>query len=280
MANQPHPAVDVPSARGAAGAFDQRNEYVLTKDWPGEQERLSLLEASVDAFSIAAICAAGFRRGHRCLEIGAGSGSMAKWFARGAGDPALVTITDIDPRLLRPLAGTGIRVLQHDAVTDEFPPESFDVIHTRAVLEHIAQREEVLDRIVLWLAPGGVLVVVDCASFPVFSSRNPIYRNAIQACVDVLAMTGTDYEWARSFPEPLQRHGYRDVGASVMMPTIQGRTPMAKFWSLTLETLRPRIVGAKLLCDEEINRAQQLLDDPQFWDLGPGFLAAWGRRPQ
>ena len=65
----------------------QPNEYVLTKVWSGEQERLQLLESIADDFSIAAIRAAGFSRGYRCLEIGAGSGSMAGWFARETGDP-------------------------------------------------------------------------------------------------------------------------------------------------------------------------------------------------
>jgi SAM-dependent methyltransferase len=271
------PSVNLQATDGAPG---QRSEYVLTKDWPRERERLSLLEDSVDALSIAAIRAAGFRPGFRCLDIGTGSGSIASWLARETGNPTLVTATDIDPRLITSLADTGIRVLQHDVVTDEFPAGSFDIIHTRTVLEHIAQREHVLDRIVPWLAPEGILVVVDCASFPLSSSRNPAFRKAIQAFIDVLALTGTDYQWARTFPEPLQRHGYRDAGASTIVPTVHGGSPIAKFWSLTLETVRPRLLDAKLIGSEEINQAQRLLANPEFFDLGPGFLAAWGRRPQ
>jgi SAM-dependent methyltransferase len=257
-----------------------RNEYVLTKEWSGEQERLGLLQAMVDEFSIDAIKAAGIGRGARCLEIGAGSGSMARWLAKECGDPGLVTATDLDPRLLTPLADEGIQVLQHDVVRDDFSPGAFDVIHTRTVLEHVAKREDALDRIGRWLAPDGVLVVVDCASYPVFSSSNLVYRAAMQAWVDVLALTGTDYEWTRTFPEPLQRRGYRQVDASAIVPAMQGGSDTAKFWSLTLETLRTRIVEAHLLSSEAIDAAQQLLADPTFWDLGPGFQAMWGRRPR
>jgi hypothetical protein len=56
--------------RGTVGAIGQRNEYVLSKDWSSQPERLSLLEATVDAFSVAAIRAAGFSRGCRCLAEG------------------------------------------------------------------------------------------------------------------------------------------------------------------------------------------------------------------
>ncbi len=256
------------------------NEYVLTKEWPGEEERLGLLEATVDELSTAAIRAAGIAPGARCLDVGAGSGSIARWFARETGDPALVVATDVDVRLLATLEADGIGVLEHDVVVDDFPPHSFDVIHCRSVLEHLVAREEALARMTNWLAPEGVLVLVDCASSPLASSRHPVYRDAMQAWVDVLALTGTDYDWSRTFPIPLVRHGCRDVGAMVTSPVLHGGSPTARFWKLTLETLRERIVAAGLATDALVRDAQALLDDPDFWDLAPAFVAAWGRRPR
>jgi SAM-dependent methyltransferase len=256
------------------------NEYVLTKDWPGEHERLGLLEATVDELSIAAIRAAGFRPGARCLDVGAGSGSIARWFARATGDPSSVVATDVDVRLLAPLQDEGVRVLEHDVAVDDLPPRSFDVIHCRSVLEHLAGRDEVVGRLVEWLAPDGVLVLVDCTSFPIASSQHPVYRDAMQAWVDVLALTGTSYDWARTFPTPLRRHGCRDVGTRVTTPVLRGGAPTARFWSLTLETLRERIVAAELLTGEALDAAQRLLEDPDFWDLAPAFVAAWGRCPR
>jgi SAM-dependent methyltransferase len=254
-------------------------EYVLTQDFAGEHERLQMLEAHVDPLSIAAIEAAGIRRGSRCLEIGAGAGSIARWFARQTGDASLVCAIDLDTRLLTPLIDEGIAVRQHDVLVDDFPECSFDVVHARAVLEHIPARERVLDRIVDWLAPDGALVLVDCASYPIFSSPHEAFRNAMRAWVDVIGRTGTDYDWTRTFPEPLQRHGYREVGATAIAPVLQGGTPVARFWSLTLETLRARIIEAGLVSDAELDEARRLLADPEFWDLGAGWVAAWGKRP-
>jgi SAM-dependent methyltransferase len=255
------------------------NEYVLTKDWPGEQERLGLLEATVDELSTAAIRAAGFRPGARCLDVGAGSGSIARWFARETGDPTAVVATDVDVRLLAPLESEGVRVLEHDVVVDDFPPRSFDVIHCRSVLEHLVGRDDIVGRMVEWLAPDGVLVLVDCASFPIPGSHHSLYRDAMQAWVDVLAATGTSYDWARTFPEPLRAHGCRDLGARVSALVLHGGSPTARFWSLTLETLRERIVAAGLSTADALDAAQRLLTDPEFWDLAPAFVAAWGRRP-
>jgi 2-polyprenyl-3-methyl-5-hydroxy-6-metoxy-1,4-benzoquinol methylase len=205
------------------------NEYVLTKDWSGEQERLGLLEAMVDELSIAAIRAAGVEPGARCLDVGAGSGSIARWLAREMGDPALVVATDVDARLLAPLDAEGVEVLVHDVVVDDFPPQTFDVIHCRSVLEHLVARDEIIGRMVEWLAPDGALVLVDCASFPLASSSNAVYRDAMQAWVDVLARTGTDYDWSRTFPAPLVRHDCRDVGSMLSAPVLRGGSPTARF---------------------------------------------------
>jgi SAM-dependent methyltransferase len=213
------------------------------------------------------------------LDVGSGSGSIARWFAQETGDPALVVATDLDTRLLAPLEQEGVNVRVHDAVVDEFPDGSFDIVHARFVLEHLVVREEVLDRFMRWLTPHGALVLVDAASFSTRESSNPCYRSAMKAWVDLLALTGTDYEWARTFPQPLQRHGYCEIGAQATLPIMQGGSPEARLMSLTLESLRQRILDAQMLSSDDIDQARRLLADPEFWDLGPTWIAAWGRRP-
>lgn len=63
----------------------------------------------------------------------------------------------------------------------------------------------------------------------------------------------------------------------VTAPVLRGGDPTARFWSLTLETLRARIVDAGVSTSTALDEAQLLLDDPDFWDLAPAFVAAWGR---
>src|SRR5262245_22870788 len=82
--------------RGGRVECAMGSEYVLTKDFRGEHERLRLLESHVDPLSVAAIEAVGLSRGARCLEIGAGAGSIARWLAERVGDPGLVVATDLD----------------------------------------------------------------------------------------------------------------------------------------------------------------------------------------
>ena len=60
--------------------------YVLSKaDENRENERLKNLEAASDAFTIRHLEAVGVTTGWRCLEVGAGGGSIASWLAHCVG---------------------------------------------------------------------------------------------------------------------------------------------------------------------------------------------------
>jgi SAM-dependent methyltransferase len=46
-----------------------------------------------------------------------------------------------------------------DLRTVDFPPHSFDVIYNAFVLEHVSGAQQVLERFLRWLAPGGMLII-------------------------------------------------------------------------------------------------------------------------
>lgn len=262
-----------------SGTDAEAPRYGLSSDWEHERRRLGLLEQVWDPMTTRRLVALGVGPGARCLEIGGGGGSIAAWLCDRVGPSGSVVATDLDTRWLDAVGRPNLEVVRHDLLVDDFPGGSFDVIHARAVLEHIADRDRALERICTWLAPGGWLHLDDCASFSLSGSTDHLYVRALRAWIAALARTGTDYEWARSFPEPLVRCGLVDVGAEVDVPVLRGGSPVAEFWSLTIEFLRPRIVAAGDLSNGEIDDARALLADPAFWDLSPAFVGAWGRRP-
>src|ERR1700761_4084089 len=107
-----------------------------------EDERLGLLEEIFDPLS---------RRrrelvqpGWRCLEIGAGRGSMAVWLAERVGNKGQVVATDIDVTYLKRLNLPNLQVLQHNILEDPLDvlgPGSFDLVCARLVLFWLAGRQ-------------------------------------------------------------------------------------------------------------------------------------------
>src|SRR5206468_1516768 len=96
----------------------------------------------------------------RCLEVGAGGGSIARWLAERL-DGGSVVATDLNVRDLDPGPSGRVEVRQHDVVAEQLEEAAFDLIHARLLLEHLPQRAAVLDKLVLALRPGGWLVVED-----------------------------------------------------------------------------------------------------------------------
>jgi 2-polyprenyl-3-methyl-5-hydroxy-6-metoxy-1,4-benzoquinol methylase len=55
---------------------------------------------------------------------------------------------------------------------DELPCDEFDFVHTRWVLQHIPERDEVLDRLCSALRPGGVILLEEGGCFSVRATSN------------------------------------------------------------------------------------------------------------
>jgi SAM-dependent methyltransferase len=231
--------------------------------------------------------AIGISPGWRCLELGAGGGSVAAWMARRVAGPGRgrtsgeVLATDVDTRFLDELTEPNLTVLRHDAARDPLPEERFDLVHARFLLEHLPEREEVLDRVLRSMAPGAALVVQSIASFPIASSPHRDFRRAMASLERVLARTiGTDSRWGRSFPAPLQRRGLVDVGAAIHLPVTGGANASATCWALTLAQLRPRMLELGLSDAPTLDRAERLLADEAFFDFAFATAIAWGRKPE
>ena len=116
----------------------------------------------LDGFTFARLSTVGDLTGRRCLEVGAGGGSVARWLADQVGPTGHVLATDLNTRHLP--TDAGYAVLRHDLVADPVPDGPWDVIHARMVLLHIPERDEILARLAAALAPGGALVVEDWAT--------------------------------------------------------------------------------------------------------------------
>lgn len=279
------------------------SDGVLGGPEEAERARLGAMADVCDPTTTRILRGLGVTDGWRCLEVGAGGGTIAAWLAEqvgtadgqvAAGDgPAApdgvhdltavghVVATDIDVRHLAGLAGPRLTVLHHDVTRDPLPGgQPFDLVHARFVLEHLREREGVLDRLVGWLKPGGILVVESIAGFPLGSSPHPAFREAMLSAGRALAETiGTDTDWARSFPAPLLSRGLVDVGMTVHVPTTGGANASALCWTLTLTRLRPHIRARELASDEVVDEALAQLADPAFFDLSFATAIAWGRRP-
>ena len=253
-------------------------EGLLGHDKPSEVRRLRLRERLMDPQTRRILLERGLGRDWRCLELGAGTGSVASWLARRCADGRVVA-TDLDTRHLEALRAPNLEVLRHDAVADDFPEGSFDLVHARSLLANVPERDTVLPKIVRWLAPGGWAVLEEPAMIVHDSSPYPAFRRLFDAYERALALShGCDVRWPRRLPLLLHEAGLVEIG---MQPTLQlvGDGGVAEqVWRTALEQARERMLANELISEDDFAEGMGLLDDPSFVDVAMVLVSAWGRR--
>ncbi|WP_433556125.1 class I SAM-dependent methyltransferase [Pseudonocardia xinjiangensis] len=248
-----------------------------------ERRRLVAIAETNDPTTRALLRSLGLTAGWTCWEVGAGAGTVATWLAdQVVADGGSVLATDIDDAALAMASAApqpGLSVQRHDVVHDPLPDTRFHLIHARFVLEHLREREDVLDRLVSALAPNGIIVIESVAHGFIESSPHAPLREAMSGLEQVMAATiGTDCSWARNFPACFLARGLTDLGAQARISSTGGRNASATCWALTLQRLRPRILEQGLSSAEALDAADQLLSDPMFFDFVFSSIAGWGRR--
>ena len=270
------------SAGVAASAMTTPDTYaagVLGHDQPSELRRLRLRERLMDPETRRILLERGLRPEWRCLELGAGTGSIARWLARRCPEGRVVA-TDVDIRHLRALRAENLERMRHDVVHDDFPDQAFDLIHARSLLANVPERDAVLPKIARWLAPGGWAVLEEPALVVHDSSPYPAFRRLFDAYERALALShGCDVRWPRRLPLLLHDVGLREIGMQHTLQVVGDRGPAEQVWRTALEQARERMIAQELITEEDFARGVALLDDPSFVDVAMVLVSAWGRRP-
>jgi SAM-dependent methyltransferase len=262
--------------------------YLFDPAWQKERDRLGALEALFDSSSRRLLAALDLREGMRCLEVGCGAGGIALWLAGQVGCSGHVLATDLDTRFIDGQGRANLDVLTHDVVTDRLADDAFDLIHARAVLEHIPARDDVLRAMVSALKPGGRLLLEDVDfGVPTASALAhyfspgpgaPATERIYLAVGALFAAVGADASYGRRLPTALVDAGLIDVGAEVHAPVVTGGT---ETWTRgTVEQLADRLIGSGLTSAADIELFLAMTAQPATHYLPPLMVSAWGQRPQ
>jgi SAM-dependent methyltransferase len=253
-----------------------------------EDDRLGLLERIFDPLSRRR--RALVQPGWRCLEVGAGRGSMAVWLAEQVGESGQVVATDIDVSYLSRLDLPNLEVRQHNILDDPLDvlgPGSFDLVCSRLTLFWLANRQDVaIRRMVKCLRPGGWLVDEDgdwgtvaavSSSHPHYASYQGAYRDG-----EWWAARGYDPRFGRKLPALFERCGLENIGHEATAQVVCGGGPWARWWQQTLEAIRGWEQADHSLTDSGEEEYKALIapwGDPSFWFLNALIHGCWGQRP-
>jgi SAM-dependent methyltransferase len=264
----------------ADGAGTRR--YLLDNAAPQAPARFRALAELYDDGTIRHLERCGVASGWRCLEVGGGGGSIARWLADRVSPGGRVVATDIDTRHLDALGDARIDVRHHD-VLEPLPEGPFDLIHARLVLNALADREAVLHRMVGALAPAGWLLLeeFDSDSAPPDPGLNSgeTYLITHQALARFMADKGFDRRYGRRLFRHFGDCGLSDVAAEARMFMCGGGSPGAALIRANLEQLRDTLIDGGYVTQAQFADDVAALDRPDFLMPSSILWSVCGRRP-
>jgi len=258
--------------------------YLLDNVAPQAGGRFSGLEACYDESTFGYLSALGLGEHWRCWEIGAGGGSVVRWMAGQVGESGSVLGTDINLDWIDTAMPRQVELRRHDVTSDEIPSSSYDLIHARLVLLHLPARDQVIERLVAALAPGGWLVleefdqILPTCPEPTTDEQRAFnrVRGAFSQLLERRGANTTTYP--RTLPWRMQRAGLSQTGAEGRLVFATGASPGAAVLRANLLQTGDQAVDTGLITEADLTTFLRALDDPGFTFIMPLLISAWGRR--
>lgn len=224
-----------------------------------------------------------------CIDLGCGGGEVTFELARLVGPNGRAVGIDMDEvklglgRAVARERGLANVELRPGDVNEWNEPETYDVVYSRFLLQHLSRPVSLLQRMWAAVKPGGTIVVEDSdfdglTCYP----HNAGYDFFARTYPRVLASYGGDHTLGRKL-----YHHFLDVGIPnpdvriVQRADVRGENKGIIL--STLEATADSIVAAELASKEEVDGAIASLaaftEDPGSLISGPRNFQVWSRRP-
>ena len=178
--------------------------------------------------------------------------------------------TDIDTRHLEWIRAPNIEIRTHDILAGGLGSDGFDVAHCRGLLEHLADPDCAIDRMVAALSKGAWLLV-EGADFDRYRSvdhEHPladVFDTTMRKLFSFIRTTGTfDPFIGPSLAERLQSVGLEEIRIDDTGMVIRGGGPMAVMFDISWQRFDPVLTAHGVLTDSEIAGRNVVFRDELF----------------
>ena len=245
-----------------------------------ELRRLALMGEEYDIYSQSRLTALGLGSGATCLEAGVGAGSMARWMASQVGPGGKVIGVDLDGRLLSAADRVAIEFRQGDILEVELDEASFDFIHARLLLQHIAGTPSLLQRFYRWLKPGDWVVLAEVDyTFPLRTSGNgQLYQRLTDAMAELVNNHGGGAGLGTGLAPLLAAAGFASIGGAGSFPLVIAGGNQPELLALNAQTVRAAL-NLQEITDEQYEQLEIGLRSGEAVQTAHGMFVVCAQRP-
>jgi ubiquinone/menaquinone biosynthesis C-methylase UbiE len=249
------------------------SQYVFSDSHRSREfERLQAIEEVFDPASQRRIQSTGITESWRCLEVGAGAGSMTRWLSGAVGESGKVVAVDLDTRFVANINQPNVEVLEADVRHLPLENDSFDLVHARYVLIHIADFQVALTRMLKLLKSGGWIVLEE----PDFSAARAVVGEKAacqsidrvnQSIWQMFENRGMDYALGIKLPAILQEFGLQQLSVENDAPLSNGGSGVAIVMKMSALHLAEKYIATGRATQEDIEKYCLFADDESAWAI-------------
>jgi SAM-dependent methyltransferase len=266
-------------------AFDNNAAYA--------SEQLATLETYLDPVTTGVLRGLPLLPDARCLDIGAGAGSVTRWLAGQLGPDAHVLATDLDPTHLRGLATdlaegrpsrASVEVVRHDIRTGPPAGGPWDLVHARLLLLHLPSRRTILQQLAASVAPGGWLVLGEFSNHPLTvitaaaDHDCAVFYRVTDALVEVLSGHGADLDWAHAMHPAMIDAGLTGIHTTEYAESWTGGSPGARLHHINARQKQQQLLAGGVTT-ADLAHFHRLMCDPAFTTRSWQFVTTRGQQP-
>jgi len=248
------------------------------------EERPGAFERERDPDTIHYLEEIGVSSGWRCLEVGAGAGTVAEWMCQRVGTAGNVVATDLDTGLLEDIESPNIEVRRHDIVNDDLEKDHYDLVHARYVLLHLKEWEAVLKKLVDSLKPGGWLFIEDpdldemkCDAATEDIDRAIIDRH-FDAVKRMMSGIGMDMNFGSNTLKAFKDNKLESLKSESDAQVVFGGSQLAEIFRPSPE-MKESLVSAGLVTGEDVDEFTEGTRKPTFLFRSMKTVFTLGRKP-
>jgi SAM-dependent methyltransferase len=198
-----------------------------------------------------------------------------------------VVATDLDTRFIDRHGRDNVDVRTHDIMSGAPEVAAFDLVHARAVVEHVPDHQTALDHLLAAVRPGGWALIEDVdfggpmaaalARYTYPAEHGPLVERLYLAGEAVFAAVGADASFGIQLVGALAAAGFEDVGGELHATIVNGGTEQ---WTRgTAEQLRMHFVRTGLATEDDLSGFLTVSAERSVHYAPPSMASAWGRRP-